>query len=333
LCGPAYKEQDYVIRLFPAAALGVAALMIAGCALPPAQGTAGAALPPLTAARGTAPLRAEAKTDALLYVSDTETSDVYVYTYPGGVLKQTLGGFIDPGGECVDAKGDVFVTNTGGLNIVEYAHGASTPAATLNDPGYFPFGCAVDPTTGNLAVTNFSTASGSGSGNVVIYEHAKGKPKKRYGDAAINGMLLCGYDDKGNLFVDGLTQASTTGFAELPKGGKKLIDIALDQNIVAAGGVQWDGKYVAVGDEASDTIYRFSISGKKGTTAGVAALSGGSAVVQFWIDGSKIVGPNSGLGSVGIWKYPAGGAPAKTIGGLYVPLGTVVSRAKGGEGV
>jgi hypothetical protein len=333
LCGPAYEEQDYVIRLFPAAALGVAALMIAGCALPPAQGTAGAALPPLTAARGTAPLRAEAKTDALLYVSDTETSDVYVYTYPGGVLKQTLGGFIDPGGECVDAKGDVFVTNTGGLNIVEYAHGASTPAATLNDPGYFPFGCAVDPTTGNLAVTNFSTASGSGSGNVVIYEHAKGKPKKRYGDAAINGMLLCGYDDKGNLFVDGLTQASTTGFAELPKGGKKLIDIALDQNIVAAGGVQWDGKYVAVGDEASDTIYRFSISGKKGTTAGVAALSGGSAVVQFWIDGSKIVGPNSGLGSVGIWKYPAGGAPAKTIGGLYVPLGTVVSRAKGGEGV
>ncbi len=322
-----------MIRLFPAAALGVAALMIAGCALPPAQGTAGAALPPLTAARGTAPLRAEAKTDALLYVSDTETSDVYVYTYPGGVLKQTLGGFIDPGGECVDAKGDVFVTNTGGLNIVEYAHGASTPAATLNDPGYFPFGCAVDPTTGNLAVTNFSTASGSGSGNVVIYEHAKGKPKKRYGDAAINGMLLCGYDDKGNLFVNGLTQASTTGFAELPKGGKKLIDIALDQNIVAAGGVQWDGKYVAVGDEASDTIYRFSISGKKGTTAGVAALSGGSAVVQFWIDGSKIVGPNSGLGSVGIWKYPAGGAPAKTIGGLYVPLGTVVSRAKGGEGV
>ena len=315
-------------RLFPAAGLAVAALMMGGCAVP-----FDSAQPPLNVVRDGAPAQPDAKAGALLYVSDTETSDVYVYTYPGGVLKQTLGGFIDPGGECVDAKGNVFVTNTGGLDIVEYAHGASTPAATLKDPGYFPFGCSVDPTTGNLAVTNFSPASGSGSGNVVIYEHAKGKPKKGYRDAAISGMLLCGYDDKGNLFVDGSTQASTTGFAELPKGGKKLVDIALDQNIVAAGGVQWDGKYVAVGDEASDTIYRFSISGKKGTTAGTAALSGGSAVVQFWIDGSKIVGPNSGLGTVGIWKYPAGGAPTKTIGGLYVPLGTVVSRAKGGERV
>ena len=316
-------------RLFPATGLAVAALIVGGCAVP--SGPAG--LPPVSAGREAGPALPNAKAGALLYVSDTETSNVYVYTYPGGVLKQTLGGFIDPGGECVDAKGNVFVTNTGGLDIVEYAHGASTPAATLNDPGYFPFGCSVNPTTGNLAVTNFSTASGSGSGNVVIYERAKGKPKKRYGDAAIGGMLLCGYDDKGNLFVNGLTQASTTGFAELPKGGKKLVNITLDQNIVAAGGVQWDGKYVAVGDEASDTIYRFSISGKKGTTAGTAALSGGSAVVQFWIDGSKIVGPNSGLGTVGIWKYPAGGAPTKTIGGLYVPLGTVVSRAKGGQRV
>jgi DNA-binding beta-propeller fold protein YncE len=309
----------------------VAALTIGACALPQAQGDAvqgliGPGLPPVNLARGAGLRQPDAKAGALLYVSDTETSNVYVYTYPAGALKQTLGGFIDPGGECVDRKGNVFVTNTGGLDIVEYAHGAVTPAATLKDPGYFPFGCAVDPTTGNLAVTNFSAASGSGAGNVVIYERAKGKPKQRYSDAAIGGMLLCGFDDAGNLFVDGLTQASTTGFAELPRGGKKLVDIALDQNIVAPGGVQWDGKYVAVGDEASDTIYRFSIGRKKGTTAGSVVLNGGSAVVQFWIDGARIVGPNSGLGNVGIWSYPAGGSPTKTIGGLYVPLGTVVSR-------
>ena len=201
-------------RLFPAAGLAIAALIVGGCAVP--SGPAG--LPPVSAGREAGPALPNAKAGALLYVSDTETSNVYVYTYPGGVLKQTLGGFIDPGGECVDAKGNVFVTNTGGLDIVEYAHGASTPAATLNDPGYFPFGCSVDPTTGNLAVTNFSTASGSGSGNVVIYEHAKGKPKKRYTDAAISGMLLCGYDDKGNLFVQRLDAGEHDRFRRAAQG-------------------------------------------------------------------------------------------------------------------
>ena len=69
---------------------------------------------------------------------------MYVYSYPGGVLKQTLLGFTDPGGECVDANGDVFITNTGGSDILEYAHGARNPSATLKDAGEFPIGCAVD---------------------------------------------------------------------------------------------------------------------------------------------------------------------------------------------
>ncbi len=302
----------------PAAAFAVAALAIGGCSVP-------SGLPSLGVQRAAVELQRNAKATTLLYVSDTQTSEVYVYTYPGGKLEQTLSGFIDPGGECADAKGDVFVTNTGGLNVVEYAHGASAPSATLKDPGYFPFGCSVDPTTGNLAVTNFSPASGSGAGNVVIYQHARGKPKQRYRLLTMPSVLLCGYDNKGNLYVDGLTEASATAFAELPAGGKKLVEISLDQSIAAPGGVQWDGKYVAVGDEASDTIYRFAIGAKKGVRAGTVALSGGSAVVQFWIDGSKIVGPNSGSGSAGVWKYPAGGAPAKTIRGLSVPLGTVIS--------
>lgn len=99
----------------------------------------------------------------LLYVSDTETSNVYVFSYPKGKLVQTLTGFTDPAGECVNKNGDVFITNTGASNILEYAHGGSTVDSTLNDPGYFPTGCSVDPLTGNLAVTNFSTSS-SGPG-------------------------------------------------------------------------------------------------------------------------------------------------------------------------
>lgn len=270
------------------------------------------------------PLAADSSRGYLLYVSDTETSDVYVFSYPKGMLVQTLTGFTDPAGECVDAHGDVFVTNTGANDILEYAHGGATPIATLNDGGYFPIGCSVDSANGNLAVTNFSTSS-SGPGDVVIYKHAKGGPTGNYTDSRINDMLLCGYDDAGNLFVDGLTQGSAFRFAELRKGSSALMNVALNQHIGSAGGVQWDGKYVAVGDQATNVVYQFVISGKKGKEVGSTPLSGASQVFQFWIGGSKLIGPDAGAADVGIWHYPTGGPAIKTIGGLYAPLGAAVS--------
>lgn len=266
----------------------------------------------------------------LLYVSDTGTSEVYVYSYPSDKLVGTLKDFRDPGGECVDKNGNVFITNTGDDDILEFAHGGTSPIATLSDPGYFPFGCSIDPTSGNLAVANNFASSGSGQGNVVVYTHAKGKPKGDYTDPKMNEMLLCGYDDKGNLFVDGFTQGSGSefAFAELRHGSTTLTNITLNQSIGSPGGVQWDGKHVAVGDQSTNVVYQFSISGKKGTKAGSTPLTGASEVVQFWIAGSKLIGPDAGAGDAGIWKYPAGGSALKTITGLYVPLGATLSKAR-----
>jgi DNA-binding beta-propeller fold protein YncE len=269
-------------------------------------------------------MRAGAKKSALLYVSDTESGDVYVFDYPKGTPAGTLTGLIDPGGECVDAKGNVFVTNTGGSNVVEYAHGGTAPSATLKDPGFFPIGCAVDPKSGNLAVTNFSSTA-SGSGNIVIYKHAKGKPASAYADANTPQFLLCGYDDSGNLFADGLTSTSAFSLDELPAGKKALVPVALDKGIGNAGAVQWDGKYLAVGDQADNVVDRFAIASGKGTFKSATALKNAIAIFQFWIQGGDIIGPDSGNASVEFFQYPAGGKPTKTVHGVYVPLGTVVS--------
>src|SRR5579863_1388101 len=132
---------------------GVAAsiALLTACA---AQG-GGSAIPTLVPPTASVAARAS----ALLYVSDTVTGDVYVFSYPKGKLVQTLTGFADPAGECVDATGNVFVANTGSSNVLEYAHGGSSPIATLDDSGYFRVGCAVDPVTGNLAVSNFPESS------------------------------------------------------------------------------------------------------------------------------------------------------------------------------
>lgn len=309
--------------------------MLAGCGALPlslSKGQDGGALPagaPRAMARSAGSwMNPRAASGDLLYVSDTETNDVYVYSYPDDKPTGTLTGFKEPAGECVDKSGDVFVANTGGDDVLEYAHGGTSPMATLNDPGYFPVGCSIDPTTGNLAVTNNFSSSGSSPGNVVVFTHAKGKPKGHYTDSKINQMLLCGYDDKGNLFVDGLTKGSGFAFAELRKGSTSFTDVTLDQSITMGGGVQWDGKYLAVGDQSTNVVYQFSISGTKGKKTGSTPLTGATEVFQFWIAGTRLIGPDAGAADVGIWKYPAGGAAVKKITGLYVPLGATVSAAK-----
>ncbi|MEO7202139.1 MAG: hypothetical protein ABIZ82_06050 [Candidatus Tumulicola sp.] len=270
-------------------------------------------------------MRNGVKNGALLYVSDTESGDVYVFNYPKGTPAGTITGLTDPGGECVDAKGNVFVTNTGGSNVLEYAHGGTAPIATLKDPGFFPIGCAVDPKTGDLAVTNFSSSS-SGPGNIVIYKHAQGKPGKALTDANTPQFLLCGYDPSGNLYADGLTSASAFSLDELPAGKKALVPIALDKGIGNPGAVQWDGTFLAVGDQADNVVDRFAMASGTGTFQSSTALKNAVAIFQFWIQGGNIIGPDSGAASAEIWKYPAGGKPIKTVRGVYVPLGTVVSN-------
>lgn len=269
----------------------------------------------------------EAASQNLLYVSDESASDVYVYSYPKGKLQGTLTGFDGPVGECVGKTGNVFIANYDAANILEYAHGGTSPVATLKDSGYYPSDCAIDPTTGNLAVTN-EYATSSAHGNVVIFNGAKESSKKHYYDANIFYYFFCGYDNKGNLFVDGTP--STGGFvlAELPHGSASFRDISLHQSVAFPGAIQWDGTHLAVGDHAN-TIYQFSISRGKGSEVGSTTLMGASDVGQFWIDGSRVIGADAGGPDVGYWDYPAGGSPTKTIkGGLLEPRGVTVSKAK-----
>lgn len=170
---------------------GVAVALLAGCGgsqLP--IGAAGPARPtPVAVARASAQrgwMLQRATSGDLVYASEKVSaygSAVYVYSYPGGELVGELTDFPSgyyPQGLCTDSSGDVFVTTNQNLksesqsNIYEYAHGGTSPLATLSDPGW-ALGCAVDPTTGDLAVANASTAGG-GSGDVAIYQNARGNP-------------------------------------------------------------------------------------------------------------------------------------------------------------
>jgi hypothetical protein len=316
------------IRMLALLALGAAAsALFSGCA-----GTAMQASPAgvqTGAARSW--MAPDAKKGDLLYVSDLGNDLVDVYSYPHGKLKGTLSGFQAVHSGCVDAAGDVFITSSHNSEILEFAHGGTKPIETLEDGGYGPVGCSVDPANGNLAVANLTPVYGSGGGGIAIYKHAKGKPKE-YSDPNIFFYYDCAYDNAGNLYVTGSDMHGFFKFAEIPSGTTSFTDITLNQTINVPGGVQWDGKYVAVEDQGAgyhgSTIYQVSVSGSAGTVVGTTSLGGSSDVIQFWIQGKKVIGPNTGSSpNVMFWKYPAGSTAIKTITGFEEPVGVTVSSA------
>jgi hypothetical protein len=277
----------------------------------------------------------------LLYV--TNYSYVSVYSYPQGGPVGTLTGFRSTVGACVDSKGDVFITNHiykhGNTRIAEYAHGGSQPILELaNDKHIGPLGCSVDPITGNLAVSG----GGSRYAGVDIFQGAKGKPLfVKIPQMVFTGF--CGYDNRGNLFVNGIKDFSgTAAFVELSRGSQKFVSIKLNAVYDPEGGVQWDGKHLAVGgyippgvSNAMPVIYRFAINGKRGTKVGTTTLGRPAEFTsyQFFITGDTAIVPNRNdalrrAHDVLFYNYPQGGSPTKIITKrISDPRGAAVSFA------
>ncbi len=264
-----------------------------------------------------------AKKSDLLYLDD-QSGNVYVFSYPKGALMGTLTGLPDPQGECVDKKGDVFFTTFSSEEILEYAHGGTSPINTLSNPGEYMEGCSVDKTTGDLAAVDFEPTSGGGGGGVAIYANASGSPTVLTDTNLYLGYQI-GYDSKGNIFVDGLDSSRNFEFAELPKGSSSFTEISLGVSITTPGGVQWDGKYVTVGDAKNGNIYQ--TNGAGGKVEGTTSLSDSDGIFQYFIAGKRVVGPNVYSANAGIWKYPKGGNPSKTLTGFSYPFGAALSTA------
>lgn len=277
----------------------------------------------------------QARNKDLLYVSDDGNYRVYVYTYPAGELVGTLqSAYGSPGGMCVDTKGNIFVTEFNANAVLEYAHGGSSPIASLYDPGQ-PVACSFDRRTGNLAVTNEYGPSG-GYGNIEVYASAQGSPQTYYTDPYIMPAIqYCAYDDHGNLFISGATNYRQFMLAEMPRNKTAFKYLTLNQYINTGGGLEWDGRYLALGDEASNpsVIYQLSISRKVATVVSTTTLDGTSRVRTFLIpelgsdgvQGTQVIAPSI-FGPIGFYNYPGGGSPTMTIS-QNQPYAAVVSKA------
>ncbi|MFY9737602.1 MAG: hypothetical protein WAK11_00990, partial [Candidatus Cybelea sp.] len=139
----------------------VAIAMLAACGgSQPPIGAPGAM--PLTTAvatradRGKSWMFPQAKSEDLLYISDISTDTVLVYSYKTRAQLGQLTGFGEPYGQCVDASGDIWITDVADRVVDEYAHGGSTPLKQLSASLGEPVGCSVSP-NGDLAVSSDSS--------------------------------------------------------------------------------------------------------------------------------------------------------------------------------
>jgi hypothetical protein len=279
----------------------------------------------------------EARTENLLYVTEPESNSVTVYGLADHKLVGSLTGINAPYGACSDTNGNVWVVAWGNNKIIEYAHAGTKPIRTLSaGPNADLYDCAVDPTSGNVAVTNWG-GNNWYQGNVLVFTPGSSNPQT-YAAQGVWFYYGCSYDQNGDLIVDGW-DAYLNGFitlGELPKNGTHLKKIWMIPTFQPPliGDMKWDGKYVAVVDW--DAIALYSIHGSYASLKGYAPLTLHFPVGMFWIvtdarGNRHIVAPDT-AGSphaVQYWNYPSIGRPTATITDhLKNPFSVTVSLVK-----
>lgn len=308
-------------------ALFVSAVLLSGCggSPPPSSATVPGTSPDRHYEAMQSWMAPQASSRDLLYASDDATDDVYAYSYPEGKLVGKLIGFDMPKGECVDGRGDVFITEYDASAVVEYAHGGKTALAKLHTAIYAPQSCAIDPTTGNLAVAAYDSTSGTGA--ALIFDHARGYPEA-FVDPSLYHDDACGFDDEGNLFVDGASPGGAFQLAELVKNGDRFTNLSFGKDVALPAGLQWEGSYLAMGAAAAHgrSAILHVLIGKKGGSI-IQTTRVAAAASSFFIDGGTLIVGNADKSAIQFFKYPRGGQPTKSIADPE-PYGVVVSPAR-----
>lgn len=302
----------------------VGAALIAGCALPFDSAASGPT-------RGGSP--ETSSSGDLLYVAVFDTA--YVYSYPGLKLTGEItqrGGFGDLGGS--DLTNGEMCFDVPFEAVYVYSHGGQL-LATVKPPNtgieVNATGCAFDPATNDLAiiVAQYGDTKAP-TYHVEVYSSLSGEPET-YSDPNLTQLYEITYGGSGSLFVDGCCVANSRVLDELPKDGKKLEELSLPLGLPCTTfeDLDWDGTYLALVCWGSGDVVICRLAVAKGVVKLVGTTTLDSATVrryndtQYVISGDRVIGPrpkdqSRTTAPLGIWHYPAGGHPFRTI---RVPLG------------
>jgi hypothetical protein len=337
-------------RYFVLPILALAAAIVTGCGggistqLAAQSKVAPAAIAPIAAAYVRSwMLPSATKTPSLLYVANS-SGTVTVYSYKNGTdlsLVGTLTGFSQPGGICTDKNGNVYVTDYAVRRIDIYAHGADTPTAVIQQKVGFPFACAIDPTTGNLAITEeHPNAHYESHATVDIYAPGeyKGQGSIYGGHNTFSEAYFDAYDGKGNLFVDGTPcQASYCYYGggppalfELPKGSTQFLQLSFKgATLKNPTGLDWVSPTLLVTDALSKSTpvgYKVFVSGSDATVVATLSYSGTDKPYGVAQRASNIIVPDYQSSTVRIYSLSNGSLISSLTDGLNQPFSAVVSQ-------
>jgi hypothetical protein len=296
-----------------------AAAALAALAMCPAcdggAGTPANATTPFTASGPDQAARSKPK--QFVYIINNYGSYASIFDYPASTKQ--IGTISNVGGQgCTNVQYGIgkktFWIVAGADQITEYEV-PHKPIKTLSISSGQPSSCAMNK-QGDLAVGNLR------NGEMILFKNASGTGTVIPTDLAQE--LFDGYDNKGNLFFDGISKLSQFKLYEIANGSSNIQSIATSNVIHYPGSVQWDGKYLTVLDQESNVIYRYAIEGTTATLKGSVTLNGAGDCTQTWIAIGIVFCADAGNDNGVVYAYPAGGSPIAVLSGNFdLPLGVV----------
>ncbi len=305
------------------------AAVLAGCA-----GTS-QTVPARNAALASVMSPAASEQQSLLYVSNA--SNVTVYTYHNGSdISQigTLTGFTSPGGMCTDKAGDVWITDYYSRNTYEYAHGGSAPIASIMPKVGYPYACAVDNATGNLAIS-YEHPNGHFRNYALVVIYPSGMayaPKTGFARA-----YFLAYDNQSNLYTTGHACGYSDCYREgdvrlykLAPGGSqfKLVNGPARQSTPSA--IAWVNPSLLMGNGQSGNngpaALKVQVTGNKSTIVGKVKFPETYLTYGFSMRAGLIIVPDYAANAVQIYNLQDGSLVNSFTEGLNQPFSAVVSQ-------
>ncbi|MFY9738130.1 MAG: hypothetical protein WAK11_03665 [Candidatus Cybelea sp.] len=337
----AYASSALAATALLAACSGVGSTQSSGYAPPTgASGFAGIVTPNVRPDRDKSWVSPDVKkAPRLLFVSDIDTNDVYIFTMPAMKLHGKLTGFDGPQGICTDRSGNIWVVNTQGAEIQHYSRNG-TLLKTIDDSGYYPVGCAVNMRNGDLAVANIRTTSGE-SGHVTIY--SSDSDPQTLANPDQTEYYFPTYDTKGDLYVGGRGgDSNDVMISECRSGSRSCSTLTISGTTLnVPGGLNWNkaaGKLIVDDPKCNNVwgscLYSMSVSGSTAKVTGTASLhdtnGGGCDVEQgaFTSNDRYFVGgciaQDSNPAVVARWKF-SGGDPTHSSAPVEYPVAAAIS--------
>jgi hypothetical protein len=281
-------------------------------------------------------------TDPIIYVVDSHAQTVNMYDYPSLELVGKLTDVPFPTTVCIAenyANANVWV---GGYDsnknpeLIEYAHGSTTPITTLADNGPEVKACA-PINNGRILSADSDPIDGKPSLNVSDWFMRKpSQPPVKYTDIpnmqALTGIgrtasgaaFVSGYDAAGDYILDKF----------LPYEFRTFTQLAVSIPIDFPGPVYTIGPKLFISDKSdnNDQAVIYQINPATGALMATTTLANSTdceayAVAKIKQQGQQMVFcPDVNTGSVDIYNFPEGGQSIGKITGLQYPVAVAVSR-------